>query len=140
MASHLKVSTFFLILSSDLDSKHQEEIFGAKKKTPQTLGYYNPKCRFCPNQPGSKVMVPISYRQLEIILFFFWYSLFWYEYMSLPRIEVAKFYRFSNNSVNDVNGIGNTMDKNLDWKLLCFNIRKTTNAAFLLNSAPLTKK
>ena len=33
-----------------------------------------------------------------------------------------------------------TMDTNLDWKLLCFNIGKTTNAAFLLNSAPLTKK
>ena len=26
------------------------------------------------------------------------------------------------------------MDKNLDWKLLCFNIAKTTNAAFLLSS------
>ena len=24
------------------------------------------------------------------------------------------------------------MDKNLDWKLLCFNIAKTTNTAFLL--------
>ena len=26
------------------------------------------------------------------------------------------------------------MDKNLDWKLLCFNIAKTTSAVFLLNS------
>ena len=32
------------------------------------------------------------------------------------------------------------MDKNLDWKLLCFNIGKTTNTTFLLNCAPLTKK
>ena len=36
--------------------------------------------------------------------------------------------------------IDRAMDKNLDWKLLCFNVGKTTNAAFLLSSDPLTKK
>ena len=27
-----------------------------------------------------------------------------------------------------------SMDKNLDWKLICFKITKTTNAAFLLKN------
>ena len=33
-----------------------------------------------------------------------------------------------------------SMDKNLDWKLLSFNIAKTTNAAFLLRNKKKRRK
>ena len=40
--------------------------------------------------------------------------------------------------VEKISGVIKAMDKNLYWKLICLNIGKTTNAAFLLNSALLS--